>query len=53
MVRALATKESQPQAVIKAAFSGTSVASDWNVGLLTVLFLSCTGRRSRSESGKS
>jgi len=33
MVRTLATKESRPLAVIKTAFSGTSVAADWNVGL--------------------
>lgn len=33
MVRSLATKESRPLAVIKTAFSGTSVAADWNVGL--------------------
>ena len=33
MVRTLATKESRPLAVIKTAFSGTSVAVDWNVGL--------------------
>jgi len=33
MVRTLATKESRPLAVIKTAFSGTSVAGDWNVGL--------------------
>jgi hypothetical protein len=33
MVRTLATNESRPLAVIKTAFSGTSVASDWNVGL--------------------
>jgi hypothetical protein len=32
MVRTLATKESRPLAVIKTAFSGTSVAADWNVG---------------------
>ena len=32
MVRTLATKESRPLAVIKTAFSGTSVAGDWNVG---------------------
>jgi hypothetical protein len=31
MVRTLATKESRPLAVIKTAFSGTSVAGDWNV----------------------
>jgi len=31
MVRTLATKESCPLAVIKTAFSGTSVAGDWNV----------------------
>ena len=31
MVRTLATKESRPLAVIKTAFSGTSVAADWNV----------------------
>lgn len=31
MVRALAAKESRPLAVIKTAFSGTSVAGDWNV----------------------
>ena len=33
MVRTLAMKESRPLAVIKTAFSGTSVAGDWNVGL--------------------
>jgi hypothetical protein len=33
MVRTLATKENRPLAVIKTAFSGTSVAADWNVGL--------------------
>ena len=33
MVRTLATKESRPLALIKTAFSGTSVAGDWNVGL--------------------
>jgi len=33
MVRTLATKDSRPLAVIKTAFSGTSVAADWNVGL--------------------
>ncbi len=33
MARTLATKESRPLAVIKTAFSGTSVAADWNVGL--------------------
>jgi hypothetical protein len=33
MVRTLATKETRPLAVIKTAFSGTSVAGDWNVGL--------------------
>ena len=33
MVRTLATKESRTLAVIKTAFSGTSVAADWNVGL--------------------
>ena len=33
MVRTLATKETRPLAVIKIAFSGTSVAADWNVGL--------------------
>ncbi len=33
MIRTLATKESRPVAVIKTAFSGTSVAGDWNVGL--------------------
>jgi len=33
MVRTLATKESRPLAVIKTAFSGTSVAGDWNVAL--------------------
>ena len=32
MVRTLAMKESRPLAVIKTAFSGTSVAGDWNVG---------------------
>ena len=32
MVRTLKTKESRPLAVIKTAFSGTSVAGDWNVG---------------------
>lgn len=32
MSRTLATKESRPLAVIKTAFSGTSVAADWNVG---------------------
>ena len=32
MVRTLATKESRSLAVIKTAFSGTSVAADWNVG---------------------
>ena len=32
MVRTLRTKESRPLAVIKTAFSGTSVAGDWNVG---------------------
>lgn len=32
MVRTLRTKESRPLAVIKTAFSGTSVAADWNVG---------------------
>ena len=32
MVRTLATKESRPLAVVKTAFSGTSVAADWNVG---------------------
>ena len=32
MVRTLAKKESRPLAVIKTAFSGTSVAADWNVG---------------------
>jgi len=31
MVRTLATKESRPLAIIKTAFSGTSVAGDWNV----------------------
>jgi hypothetical protein len=31
MVRTLATRESRPLAVIKTAFSGTSVAGDWNV----------------------
>lgn len=33
MVRSLAAKETRPLAVIKTAFSGTSVAADWNVGL--------------------
>ncbi len=33
MVRTLTTKETRPLAVIKTAFSGTSVAADWNVGL--------------------
>jgi len=33
MVRTLATKEPRPLAVIKTAFSGTSVAGDWNVDL--------------------
>jgi len=33
MVRTLAMNESRPLAVIKTAFSGTSVAADWNVGL--------------------
>ncbi|MEK0437139.1 MAG: Arylsulfatase precursor [Verrucomicrobiota bacterium] len=33
MIRTLTTKESRPVAVIKTAFSGTSVAGDWNVGL--------------------
>jgi len=33
MVRTLSTRESRPLAVIKTAFSGTSVAGDWNVGL--------------------
>jgi hypothetical protein len=33
MVRTLTSKESRPLAVIKTAFSGTSVAGDWNVGL--------------------
>lgn len=33
MVRTLATKESRPLAILKTAFSGTSVAADWNVGL--------------------
>jgi hypothetical protein len=33
MVRTLTTKETRPLAVIKTAFSGTSVAGDWNVGL--------------------
>lgn len=33
LVRTLATKERRPLAVIKTAFSGTSVAADWNVGL--------------------
>ncbi len=33
MVRTLATKESHSLAVIKTAFSGTSVAGDWNVEL--------------------
>ncbi len=33
MIRTLATKESRPVAVIKTAFSGTSVAGDWNAGL--------------------
>ena len=33
MARTLAQKESRPLAVIKTAFSGTSVAADWNVGL--------------------
>ncbi len=33
MVRTLSTRESCPLAVIKTAFSGTSVAGDWNVGL--------------------
>ena len=33
MVRTLATKESRPLALIKTAFSGTSVAGDWNVAL--------------------
>lgn len=33
MVRTLTQKESRPLAVIKTAFSGTSVAADWNVGL--------------------
>ena len=32
MVRTLTAKESRPLAVIKTAFSGTSVAGDWNVG---------------------
>jgi hypothetical protein len=32
MVRTLATKEGRPLAIIKTAFSGTSVAADWNVG---------------------
>jgi len=31
LVRTLATKERRPLAVIKTAFSGTSVAGDWNV----------------------
>ncbi len=31
MVRTLATKESRTLAIIKTAFSGTSVAGDWNV----------------------
>jgi len=31
MVRTLASKENKPLAVIKTAFSGTSVAGDWNV----------------------
>jgi hypothetical protein len=33
MVRTLVTKEPRPLAVIKTAFSGTSVAADWNVEL--------------------
>ncbi|MCX8488278.1 MAG: hypothetical protein ORN22_04130, partial [Opitutales bacterium] len=33
IVRTLATKESRPLAIIKTAFSGTSVAGDWNVEL--------------------
>jgi hypothetical protein len=33
LVRTLAKKESRPLAVIKTAFSGTSVAGDWNVAL--------------------
>ncbi|MFM8549177.1 MAG: sialate O-acetylesterase, partial [Verrucomicrobiota bacterium] len=33
MVRTLQTKESRQLAVIKTAFSGTSVAGDWNVAL--------------------
>ncbi len=33
MVRTLATKESRQLAVIKTAFSGTSIAADWNVSL--------------------
>jgi len=33
MVRTLTTKESRSLAVVKTAFSGTSVAADWNVGL--------------------
>ncbi len=33
LVRTLANKERRPLAVIKTAFSGTSVAADWNVGL--------------------
>ena len=33
MVRTLATREARPLAVLKTAFSGTSVAADWNVGL--------------------
>lgn len=32
MVRTLATREARPLAVLKTAFSGTSVAADWNVG---------------------
>lgn len=32
MVRTLVTKESRSLAIIKTAFSGTSVAADWNVG---------------------
>ncbi len=33
MIRTLALKENRPLAVIKTAFSGTSVAGDWNIEL--------------------
>ena len=52
MARTLATKESQPLAVIKTAFSGTSVAATERRAADRFVF-PYTGRCSRSESAKS